>query len=520
MRITSGSSCAHGLGRADEHERQLRGAAASCATCLRGSGCSQPADPDEVALGQREALARAAAISRVGRGYIDESGASGITTIAPARGRGGRPHRRPPPAVGTITRTARCTARWRKRRRGAGAQVLAAALERGQVVKRDDHRARAVQHRPLHPGRVEQVGAGAARGRSLSIARHRVGASLAGLAAGSASSDRCRRGSRVGRLSKSDPHELAWPLGAPGRYPPASSKVHGVGNIVGSRALPGQCSGSAVSRSFPEGQEPALAGRRVPEECPPRYHAGLCGEDPPRPEPSGFATAAASCSNGSPPVIGCSTSAAVRARFAAELARAGLEVLGVGRRRRSPCAAPGAARRARPAARSTAKDPGRLQDASFDAVWAGEVIEHVLDTAAWLSEVRRVLRPGGACCSAPRTTTPARCSPWPSRRAPSSGISTRAADHLRFYTRRSLAGLLADFGFGRDRVRGAGGLPGARRGAAAKRRARAVLSVARAPRQRPRCWSRAAPGCSRCGFRSLPVVPGRSVRRAIDSGFR
>ncbi len=36
-----------------------------------------------------------------------------------------------------------------------------------------------------------------------------------------------------------------------------------------------------------------------------------------------------------------------------------------------------------------------LADASFDVVWAGEVIEHVLDTAAWLSEVRRVLRPGG-----------------------------------------------------------------------------------------------------------------------------
>ena len=36
-----------------------------------------------------------------------------------------------------------------------------------------------------------------------------------------------------------------------------------------------------------------------------------------------------------------------------------------------------------------------LEDASFDVVWAGEVIEHVADTAAWLSEVRRVLRSGG-----------------------------------------------------------------------------------------------------------------------------
>ena len=36
-----------------------------------------------------------------------------------------------------------------------------------------------------------------------------------------------------------------------------------------------------------------------------------------------------------------------------------------------------------------------LPDAAFDVVWAGEVIEHVADTAGWLSEVRRVLRPGG-----------------------------------------------------------------------------------------------------------------------------
>jgi len=39
--------------------------------------------------------------------------------------------------------------------------------------------------------------------------------------------------------------------------------------------------------------------------------------------------------------------------------------------------------------------PWPLHDAAFDVVWAGEVIEHVADTATWLSEVRRVLRPGG-----------------------------------------------------------------------------------------------------------------------------
>src|SRR6266850_573457 len=32
-----------------------------------------------------------------------------------------------------------------------------------------------------------------------------------------------------------------------------------------------------------------------------------------------------------------------------------------------------------------------LADASFDVVWSGETIEHVADTARWLSEMRRVM---------------------------------------------------------------------------------------------------------------------------------
>ena len=39
--------------------------------------------------------------------------------------------------------------------------------------------------------------------------------------------------------------------------------------------------------------------------------------------------------------------------------------------------------------------PLPLEDNSFDVVWASEVIEHVADTGRWLSEVRRVLKPGG-----------------------------------------------------------------------------------------------------------------------------
>ena len=40
-------------------------------------------------------------------------------------------------------------------------------------------------------------------------------------------------------------------------------------------------------------------------------------------------------------------------------------------------------------------EPLPAEDASFDVAWAGEVLEHVVDVAPWLSEVRRVLRPGG-----------------------------------------------------------------------------------------------------------------------------
>ena len=39
--------------------------------------------------------------------------------------------------------------------------------------------------------------------------------------------------------------------------------------------------------------------------------------------------------------------------------------------------------------------PLPLEDCEFGLVWASEVIEHVADTARWLSEVRRVLAPGG-----------------------------------------------------------------------------------------------------------------------------
>ncbi len=100
-----------------------------------------------------------------------------------------------------------------------------------------------------------------------------------------------------------------------------------------------------------------------------------------------------------------------------------------------------------------------LEDAGFDAVWAGEVIEHVADTSGWLSEVRRVLRPHGRLL----LSTPAH---GPLRRL-RLGVDARAfaasfdpqGEHLRFYTRATLSRLLSGFGFDDVHVRSAGAWP-------------------------------------------------------------
>jgi SAM-dependent methyltransferase len=91
--------------------------------------------------------------------------------------------------------------------------------------------------------------------------------------------------------------------------------------------------------------------------------------------------------------------------------------------------------------------PLPLEDGSFDVVWAGELIEHVVDVVGWLSEVRRVLPSGGRLLA----TTPDH---------PTSLVRALAddpeafdahfdprSDHLRFFTRRTLAGLVDDLNF-------------------------------------------------------------------------
>jgi SAM-dependent methyltransferase len=144
-------------------------------------------------------------------------------------------------------------------------------------------------------------------------------------------------------------------------------------------------------------------------------------------------------------------------RFTAELARAGSTPVGIE-------VARAAIERAR--ARHPQLDfrlvpidgPLPLEDSSFDLIWASEVIEHIADTARWLSELRRVLAPSGRLL----VTTPSHGR----LRVALGGVerfSEPLGDHLHLYTRASLAGLLQEFGFEEVDVRTAGGPPLLRR---------------------------------------------------------
>ncbi len=91
-----------------------------------------------------------------------------------------------------------------------------------------------------------------------------------------------------------------------------------------------------------------------------------------------------------------------------------------------------------------------LEHGSVDVVWCSETLEHVADTLGLLQEARRVLRPGGRLI----VTTPAH--PW-LRRVALAALRFDAhfdprGQHLRFFTRRSLAGMLAAAGFEVDRI--------------------------------------------------------------------
>jgi ubiquinone/menaquinone biosynthesis C-methylase UbiE len=102
--------------------------------------------------------------------------------------------------------------------------------------------------------------------------------------------------------------------------------------------------------------------------------------------------------------------------------------------------------------------PLPLADGSFDVVWASEVIEHVADTARWLSEVRRVLAPRGRLL----VTTPNHGRLALALRGVEH-YSEPLGDHLHLYSTRSLRALLDEFGFTQVDVRTLAGPPLLRR---------------------------------------------------------
>jgi SAM-dependent methyltransferase len=147
-------------------------------------------------------------------------------------------------------------------------------------------------------------------------------------------------------------------------------------------------------------------------------------------------------------------------RFLRAVADAGAEAIGVE-------IAQAAAERARanaPGADVQLLEPDGslpLGHGEVDLVWCSEVLEHVADTAHTLLEIRRVLRPGGRLL----VTVP-----YHGRLQAAAIALVRfeahydpLGQHLRFYTRRSLAGALEAGGFADVRVSATGGAPALRR---------------------------------------------------------
>ena len=137
-------------------------------------------------------------------------------------------------------------------------------------------------------------------------------------------------------------------------------------------------------------------------------------------------------------------------RFVAALRWAGVEPVGV----EIAEAALERARRNVPRADLRLVEPDGslpLGHGEVDLVWCSEVLEHVADTTTFLTEARRVLAPGGRILIT----------------VPDHGVARRTAialarheqhydplgQHLRFYTRRSLAAALEATGFAGIRCR-------------------------------------------------------------------
>ena len=129
--------------------------------------------------------------------------------------------------------------------------------------------------------------------------------------------------------------------------------------------------------------------------------------------------------------------------FAAELAASGARVIGVDVARE---AVERARRGVAGAEFRLAPEDGPLpvEDGWADVAWAGEVLEHVVDVIGLLLEIRRVLAADGLLvattpANGPLLTRTSRLDPF--------------ADHVRFFTRRSLRAVLVEAGFGDVAIR-------------------------------------------------------------------
>jgi SAM-dependent methyltransferase len=129
--------------------------------------------------------------------------------------------------------------------------------------------------------------------------------------------------------------------------------------------------------------------------------------------------------------------------FAAELVASGARVIGVDVARE-------AVERARHAVagadfRLVPEDgPLPVEESWADLAWAGEVLEHVVDVVGLLLEIRRVLVANGRLLA----TTPA-TGPLLTR----TSTLDPFADHVRFFTRRSLRAVLVEAGFADVEIR-------------------------------------------------------------------
>jgi ubiquinone/menaquinone biosynthesis C-methylase UbiE len=125
--------------------------------------------------------------------------------------------------------------------------------------------------------------------------------------------------------------------------------------------------------------------------------------------------------------LGCGDGRLTAELAAAELTAADVSAVALGR-----------ARGRLPAAQLVELEPDEplpFADSEFDLVFCAETIEHVRDVQLLLSEIRRVLVPGGELA----ITTPAS--------TPLGRPEDPLSPHLRRFTRRSLRRLLDDLGF-------------------------------------------------------------------------